>query len=335
MELQVGVKVFLQNEQGHYLLLRRNPDTYPDITDLWDIPGGRIHTGTPLLENLVREVKEETGLALTSEPTLLCAQDILRGEEKHVVRLTYVASTTGEPVLDATEHAACTWCSRTELLHHQGLDRFAHAAVEQLIDRPVQPKATPIDLDRLLAFVKFTHLAHKVERVARIPGETRYATMLEHSYQLALTAWYLIEREGLPLDTARVLKYALVHDLMETYAGDTYLYDDAARATKREREAAACERMRAEFPEFSELHDLLEAYEQRIDNESRFVYALDKLIDPLNIYLEGGKLWNELGVSLPMIIEKKTDKVALDPTVKTYFDRLLVRLRECEDEIFP
>ncbi|HEA84446.1 MAG TPA: NUDIX hydrolase, partial [Candidatus Wildermuthbacteria bacterium] len=62
MELQVGVKILLQNKDGKYLLVRRSPEKYPEIEakNSWGIVGGRIIPGSPLFENLKREVKEET-----------------------------------------------------------------------------------------------------------------------------------------------------------------------------------------------------------------------------------------------------------------------------------
>src|SRR3989338_7224600 len=68
IELQVGVKILLRNNEGKYLLLKRSPEKYPEIGARWDIVGGRIDAGTPLIENLRREVKEETGLEISSEP---------------------------------------------------------------------------------------------------------------------------------------------------------------------------------------------------------------------------------------------------------------------------
>lgn len=90
--LQVGVKILLQNSEGKYLLVRRNVEKYPDAGAIWDIVGGRIHPGSLLFENLKREVKEETGLMLTTEPKLIAAQDILKVPGKHIVRLTYVGT---------------------------------------------------------------------------------------------------------------------------------------------------------------------------------------------------------------------------------------------------
>ena len=123
MKLQVGVKVLLHNTKGKYLLLHRNIEKYNNVQGTWDIVGGRINIGTPLIENLAREVKEETGLSLTSKPTLIAAQDILL-EDKHVVRLTYIAETTGEPKLDTEENDAYEWVSKEELTKHSDLDRY-------------------------------------------------------------------------------------------------------------------------------------------------------------------------------------------------------------------
>ena len=72
----------------YFLLLKRSDKKYPEVGARWDIVGGRIHPGIPLLDNLQREVKEETNLDLTGEPKLVAAQDILRVECRHAVRLT-------------------------------------------------------------------------------------------------------------------------------------------------------------------------------------------------------------------------------------------------------
>ncbi len=123
--LQVGVKVLIKNSEGRYLLLKRSLVTYPETQgNQWDIPGGRITTGTTLYENLKREVHEETGLLLDTESlTLVAAQDIIR-PEKHVIRLTYTGSATGEIVLDSKEHESYTWVTLADLKNTQELDMY-------------------------------------------------------------------------------------------------------------------------------------------------------------------------------------------------------------------
>lgn len=131
MELQVGVKVLLKNPDGKYLLMRRSK--YESVfQDKWDIPGGRIDAGSSLSENLAREVFEETGLTMTSEPRIIGAQDIfIPQKERHVVRITYVGTAEGEPRL-SEEHTEHTWVTLAELkaLSAEELDHYVKALLE-------------------------------------------------------------------------------------------------------------------------------------------------------------------------------------------------------------
>ncbi len=112
--LQVGVKILLRNKAGLFLLLRRNPKLYPDAGSVWDLVGGRITPGQNLLDNLKREIQEETGLKLTQPPQLVAAQDIFKLPDRHIVRLTYVGEIEGEPEL-SEEHTEARWFSAEEL----------------------------------------------------------------------------------------------------------------------------------------------------------------------------------------------------------------------------
>jgi ADP-ribose pyrophosphatase YjhB (NUDIX family) len=113
--LQVGVKVLLKNLDGKFLLMRSNPEKYPEKGARWDIVGGRINPGSPLFENLKREVQEEAGLELKDEPQLVAAQDILRVPGRHVVRLTYLGNIDGEPRMDE-ESLEYKWFTKEEML---------------------------------------------------------------------------------------------------------------------------------------------------------------------------------------------------------------------------
>jgi len=129
MELQVGVKIILQNKEGKFLLLQRNLEKYPEVGAKWDIVGGRINPGLPLLENLKREVSEEAGLEVVGEPKLLLAQDILK-IDKHVVRLTYVGEAEGEVKL-SEEHSRYLWLTRDELYGIEPMDKY----IKELLDK--------------------------------------------------------------------------------------------------------------------------------------------------------------------------------------------------------
>jgi len=134
MELQVGVKVLLKNSSGKYLLQRRNPKKYPEAQIGWDVVGGRILPGTPLQENLKREVKEETGLTLVRVEKLLAAQDILRIEGKHIVRITYLGKAKGQIKLDKQENSEYQWFTLRELknLLKKNLDMYFAEVIKEL-----------------------------------------------------------------------------------------------------------------------------------------------------------------------------------------------------------
>lgn len=138
MELKVGVKILLKNKEGKHLILKRSAEKYPETgLDLWDIAGGRIEPGSTLIDNLKREIKEETGLELIGEPNLIHAQDILRVTGKHVVRLTYVGEGEGEVIL-SDEHDDYKWLSIDEITRLEGLDNYLKEALEKFVERIIK-----------------------------------------------------------------------------------------------------------------------------------------------------------------------------------------------------
>lgn len=132
--LQVGVKILLKNPEGKYLMVRRNPKKYPEVGPKWDIVGGRIDAGSPLLENLKREIKEEVNLDYQGEPKLVAAQDILRVPGRHVVRLTYTGEMAGEPVLD-DDHLEVKWFAAEEIesMSEADLDIYFKALIDSKV----------------------------------------------------------------------------------------------------------------------------------------------------------------------------------------------------------
>ena len=189
-----------------------------------------------------------------------------------------------------------------------------------------------MNLDNLLRFAELMHTLQSVKRATFVNGEDRKENDIEHQYQLAILAWYIIDSENLSFDKDLVIQYALIHDVVEVYAGDTYFFGD--RTGKEERERASAERLKIEFPEFKDLHVLIEKYERQEDRESKFVYALDKLVPVINIYLDKGRTWKHYGVTREMLVVNKAEKIKGSEEVKAYFDEMIIRLKEDEPELF-
>ena len=99
VKLQVGVKALLKNKEGKYLMLRRSLDKYPDIKGRWDIVGGRIDPGSVLIDNLKREIKEETNLEFivgNEEKPFLVKGQPDRDPRVRVLSFVYVGKGYGE-----------------------------------------------------------------------------------------------------------------------------------------------------------------------------------------------------------------------------------------------
>jgi putative hydrolases of HD superfamily len=191
-------------------------------------------------------------------------------------------------------------------------------------------------LQDILNFVELTEKFRKIERDIKFSKEQRFENDVEHSFQLAMVAWYIISSNKLKYDIDKIIKYALVHDLVEVYAGDTSIFlsskDHFDSKGKREEEAA--QQLRKEFSDFPELHELIHAYEEKKDNESKFIYALDKLLPVFVIYFDNGYYWKEGGITIEMMLEKKKDKLALVPELNKYFEEMMELLRKSEKDYF-
>lgn len=192
------------------------------------------------------------------------------------------------------------------------------------------------DVSHLLQIFRLTHVFQRIERRLHVTGVDRWENDAEHSYQLAFIAWYIVQKEQLPLRLDKIFMYSIAHDLVEVYAGDTFAHDrDAAvHASKAERERLAAIQLQNEFADFPELHEAIQGYEHLVDEESRLVYALDKILPPTNIYIDGGRTWRELGITYEMIAKAKADKVAVSPVIKKYWDVILASILKEESALF-
>lgn len=142
-----------------------------------------------------------------------------------------------------------------------------------------------IDLGRLaLAF-------GRVERITYHQDGTTPESDTDHTVMLAMVACAFAGRHLPDLDLGKVAQYALVHDLVEVYAGDTptLRITAAQQASKHRRERAALERIERQFGgRLPWVPATIQDYERRADPETRYVKALDKLLPKITHLLNGG-----------------------------------------------
>jgi putative hydrolase of HD superfamily len=190
------------------------------------------------------------------------------------------------------------------------------------------------DLDQLLEFVRFTHEIRTVERAILLESNKRSENDMEHGYQLALVAWFLIEKDNLKLDKFKVVGMALLHDVVEVYAGDVPSYaPEYNLPSKAENEKKAAVKLKKQWPEFVSLHQMIDEYEARTTPEAQFVYALDKLIPVMNNYIYDGRTWKMANLDLDWLKASKVGKVDISAEINTYYKQLL-KILEKQPELF-
>ncbi len=151
-----------------------------------------------------------------------------------------------------------------------------------------------LELDKLKSVFRRNHLA----------DGSRRENDAEHSWSFAVAALLLAEHAAAPVDVARVVRMALVHDVVEIDAGDTFIYDEAAKRDQAEREERAAERLFGLLPEDQarELLALWHEFEACATPEARYARAIDRLVAVILNHAAGGKAWQEHGIRKQQIL---------------------------------
>jgi putative hydrolase of HD superfamily len=154
-------------------------------------------------------------------------------------------------------------------------------------------------LGQQLAFLVEADRLKTVLRRSPLAAADRRENDAEHSWHLALMVAVLAEYADEPVDTGRVIQLVVVHDLVEIYAGDTFLYDDAMAASQIARETAAAERLFGLLPpdQAAWMRGLWDEFEARKTPESRFAKAMDRLEPILLNWMARGGTWRAPGVT--------------------------------------
>ena len=143
-------------------------------------------------------------------------------------------------------------------------------------------KNTPVSAsDTLNLMAQLLIPSALVFRTTKVQPELdRFENDAEHGFLLATLGCAIAEQMSPHLDLGKVSQYALVHDLVEAYAGDTTIWASAEEhESKIEREEQALKLIEERFGNrFPWVHETIKKYERFDEPESCFVYALDKII---------------------------------------------------------
>jgi 5'-deoxynucleotidase YfbR-like HD superfamily hydrolase len=192
----------------------------------------------------------------------------------------------------------------------------------------------------LFRFIEFLHELTKIKRTVKLKGRESLENDAEHSYILAMVAWYIIDKHKLNLNKELVFSYALSHDLVEIYAGDTdpHIHAKEYISSKKEREELALKKINKDFKEFAGLVKTIKKYEKREDPESKLVYLLDKILPAVNTYIAEDSYYSKNGISYDRwrkYLKERIERTAFDdPKFNDTINKIISLLKEKEDMFY-
>ena len=161
-------------------------------------------------------------------------------------------------------------------------------------------------IEEQLNFIREIDKEKEIFRQTYLADGSRKENDAEHAWHMALMTILLSEYSNEPIDVLKTVIMLLIHDIVEIDAGDTYAYDEAAKATQSEREEKAAERIFGLLPEDQgkRLRELWEEFEERKTPEARFARTMDNVQPIMLNAATDGKAWEEHQVKLSQILKR-------------------------------
>lgn len=136
-------------------------------------------------------------------------------------------------------------------------------------------------INKIFDLAKLSLAFARTNRVTLHEDGKRLESDTDHTFMLSLISCSLADTFYKDkLDIGLVSQFALIHDLVEVYAGDTDTFKNLSDNTKKEKESLI--RIEKEFGlEFPYIHKMIERYEAQDGKEARFIKFVDKIMPEL------------------------------------------------------
>lgn len=162
-------------------------------------------------------------------------------------------------------------------------------------------------IEKQIAFILEADKEKTILRQTHLCGYSRQENDAEHAWHMAMMVYLLKEYANEEFDISRAMMMAIIHDIVEIDAGDTYAYDEAAKQTQALREKMAADRIFGLLPEDQQNHlrEIFEEFEACQTPEARFVRAMDNFQPLLLNDYNNGKDWRRHKVSRTQVVGRQ------------------------------
>ncbi len=178
---------------------------------------------------------------------------------------------------------------------------------------------------RQLQFILEADKEKNILRQTHLTGHGRAENDAEHAWHMAIMIYLLREYANEEIDLAKAMMMALIHDIVEIDAGDTYAYDEQGLATQKEREEKAADRLFSLLPEdqAADLRNLFEEFENFATPEARFARSMDNFQPLLLNDSNEGSDWLRHGVRRSQIMKRHSTTHLGSREISDYAQQLI------------
>jgi len=135
-----------------------------------------------------------------------------------------------------------------------------------------------------------------------------------------------LKKEFTEINELKAIKLALIHDVVEVYAGDVMAFDIEARKNKEKVEAEALTKLMALNPEFGkQLHDLWYEFEEKESLEAKIAKAADAIC-PVFQRLHSKQSYVPFNITITNLERTKLPHFIFSKTFSSLYDKLKMDL---------
>ena len=176
-----------------------------------------------------------------------------------------------------------------------------------------------------LEFILEIDKEKNIFRRTHLSGHGRCENDAEHAWHMAVMIYLLKEYANEEFDIAKAMMMALIHDVVEIDAGDTFAYDTEGLATQKDREEQAAERIYGMLPDDQrdELRALFEEFEAGISPEARFAKAMDNLQPLLLTESNDGTDWHGLNLNKEQVMKRHSKTYLGSQFIGEYSEQII------------
>jgi len=179
--------------------------------------------------------------------------------------------------------------------------------------------------EKQLAFILEADKEKNIFRQTHITGYARSENDAEHAWHMAMMIYLLKEYANEEFDVAKAMMMALIHDIVEIDAGDTYAYDKANLETQKEREEKAADRIYGLLPDEQrdELRALFEEFEEGKTPEAKFARVMDNFQPLILNDSNNGKDWRVHGIKKSQVEKRQISSKSGSEDIWNYTKQLI------------